>query len=57
MVVVNFFADFLAGSQSHQHQLKVLACVEHPAEILVLDRQPVNVIDKTLITLSSIALW
>src|SRR5689334_5802833 len=55
-VLVHFLADVLAGLQRHQHELQVLAGVEHAAEIVVLLRDPLDVIDKSFHRRSSIRL-
>src|SRR5205085_1524904 len=43
-VLVNLFADLIAGLQRHGDELQMVARVEHPAEVLVLDRPLLDIV-------------
>jgi hypothetical protein len=43
---VDFGPDFLVGIQRHEDELTVFRRVNHPAEIFILVRQVLNVLDK-----------
>jgi len=41
-------ADILAGLERHQYELKIVACIEHVAEVRVVLRQLLDIGDKSL---------
>jgi hypothetical protein len=53
---VDFRADFFLGLQRHEDELAVVCRVQHPAKLVILDGETLDVLDKAFHDHSSVVL-